>query len=149
MKKGKNDTKKYLERAKSRIHSAEVLKKAGQYNDAISRVYYAFFDAATAALITKDLFAKTHHGVIILFEHHFVKTGITSMQTGRWLARALEARQEADYEVYKEFTENQVEAGIKAAKEFVAEIENMLKKKNIKNNTKGRGGKLWPPDSNS
>lgn len=130
MKKSKNDIKKYLERAKSRIRSAEVLKKAGQYNDAISRVYYAFFDAATAALISKGLFAKTHHGVIILFEQHFIKTGVASIQAGRWLARALEARQEADYEVYKEFTKEQVEAGIKAAKEFIAEIKNILKKGN-------------------
>lgn len=126
MKKNKNNTKKYLEHAKSRIHSAEVLKKAGQYNDAVSRVYYAFFDAATSALLTKDLFAKTHHGVIILFEQHFIRNGAASMQAGRWLARAAEARQEADYEIYKEFTKDQVEAGIKAAKEFVSEIENIL-----------------------
>lgn len=126
--KEEQEIKKYLERADSRIKSAEILKEAGQYNDAISRVYYSFFDAATAALLTKDLFARTHHGVIVLFEKHFVKTGKISMEVGRWLARAAEAREAADYEVYKEFTKEQVEAGIEAARKFVKEMEEKLMK---------------------
>ncbi len=126
--KEEQEIKKYLERADSRIKSAEILKEAGQYNDAISRVYYSFFDAATAALLAKDLFARTHHGVIVLFEKHFVKTGEISMEVGRWLARAAEAREAADYEVYKEFTKEQVEAGIEAARKFVKEMEEKLMK---------------------
>ena len=55
---------KYLENAEERIESAEVLKDTNHYNDAISRVYYAFFDAATAALLSKNLTAKTHHKVV-------------------------------------------------------------------------------------
>lgn len=115
--------KKYLESAKDRIKSAEALKKAGQYNDAISRVYYAFFDAATAALLAKDITAKTHHGLTILFEKHFLDTAQVREDVGRWLRRSKEAREEADYEIYKKFTKEEVEAGIKAAQEFIAEIE--------------------------
>lgn len=96
------------------------------YNDAISRIYYAFFDAATAALLTKNLVAKTHHGLIVLFEEHFIKPGIISMKAGRWLAKAREAREEADYEAYKEFNEEQVKTGIRAAKEFIGEIEKII-----------------------
>lgn len=123
-----NEIKKYLESAKDRIKSAEVLGKAGQYNDAVSRVYYAFFDAATAALATKDLFAKTHYGINILFENHFIKTYLVKPEVGRWLARAKEAREEADYEVYKKFSKEEVEKGIQAAKEFVDEIEKLITK---------------------
>lgn len=126
----KNDEiKTYLKNAKDRIKSAEVLKEAGQYNDAISRIYYAFFDAATAVLLTKDLFAKTHHGVSILFENNFIKTNLVKPEIGRWLARAKEAREEADYEVYKKFSKEEVEKGIQIAKEFIDEIEKLIIKK--------------------
>jgi len=122
-----NEIKEYLKNAKERIESAEILMNAGKYNDAISRIYYSFFDAATAALLAKDLTAKTHHGLIVLFEENFIKTGEISMGVGRWLARAKEAREEADYEIYKKFDKETVESGIKFAKEFVQEIESMVK----------------------
>ncbi len=122
------EIKKYLDNAKDRIKSAEILKAGGQYNDAISRVYYAFFDAATAALLSKDLTARTHHGLILLFEKNFIITGEIKAEVGRWLRRAKEAREEADYEIYKKFSEKTVEVGIKAAKEFIQVVENIIKK---------------------
>lgn len=117
---------KYLENAKERIKSAEVLKDADHYNDAISRVYYAFFDAATAALLSKNLATKTHHGLLLLFEKNFIITGEMECETGRWLRRSQEAREEADYEIYKEFDRKTAEAGIKAAKKFIQEIEKII-----------------------
>lgn len=117
---------KYLESARERIESAEILENSGQYNDAMSRVYYAFFDAATAALLSKDIVAKTHHGLTILFGKHFVETGEIEMNMGKWLARAQRAREEADYEVFKEFTKEEVEAGIEAARKFIGEVEKII-----------------------
>jgi len=67
------EVKEYLKNSEERIESAEVLMNAGKYNDAISRVYYAFFDAATAALLSKDLTTKTHQGLIIIFTENFIK----------------------------------------------------------------------------
>ena len=120
-------TQKYLESARERIESAQVFQNAGQYNDPMTRVDYAFFDAATAALLHKDITAKTHHGLRILFEKHFIETGQITMGVGRWLARAQRAREEADYEIYKKFNKEEVGAGIQAAKEFVGEIEKIIK----------------------
>ena len=120
------EIKKYLKNADERIKSAEVLKNAGQYNDAISRIYYAFFDAANAALLSKNLTAKTHHGLVILFENNFIRTEKINIKVGRWLRRAKEAREEADYEIYKEFNKETVESGIKAAKEFIQKIEEII-----------------------
>lgn len=55
--------REYLKRAKEKIEVARLLRDAEKYNDAISRIYYAFFDAATAALLTKNLEAHTHQGL--------------------------------------------------------------------------------------
>ncbi len=118
--------KKITNQALERIESAEALVKIGNYRDAMSRVYYAFFDAATAALYTKKMFAKTHHGVNVLFERNFIKTGEFPVKIGRWLAKAQQAREEADYEIMREFTNPRIQAGIKAAKQFVAEVEKII-----------------------
>ena len=126
------EIRKYMDNAKSRIKSAEVLHDTGQYNDAISRIYYAFFDAATAALLTKEITAKTHHGLVLLFEQHFIKSGAISSEIGKELARIKEEREEADYEVFREFTEEEVEKDLKAAKEFIQAVENSI----IKNHEK-------------
>lgn len=122
------DIAKYLELAKRRLHSAEILLKAGEYKDAASRTYYGFFDAASALLLTKGLVAKTHSGLIALFNIHFVKTGKIKSQFATLFKRAKEAREEADYEIYKEFSKENVENILKTAKDFIKEIERVIKK---------------------
>ncbi|MCG2690213.1 HEPN domain-containing protein [Candidatus Parcubacteria bacterium] len=85
------DIAKYLEMAKHRLRSAEILLKAGENKDAASRVYYGFFDATSALLLTKGLVAKTHAGLIALFNLHFVKTGKIKSQFATLFRRAKEA----------------------------------------------------------
>ena len=120
------EIKKYLKNSEERIESAEILMNAGKYNDAISRVYYAFFDAATAALLSKNLTTKTHQGLIIIFTENFIKSGKITSNAGKWLSRAKEAREEADYEIYKKFNRETIEKGIKAAREFVEEVKKTI-----------------------
>lgn len=115
-----------LEQAKERIESAEALYRIENYRDAMSRAYYAFFDAATAALLTKGQVAKTHHGVVMLFEKYFIKTKEVSVKVGRWLAKAKQAREEADYERNKEISKESIESAIQSAKEFVEQIEKLI-----------------------
>jgi uncharacterized protein (UPF0332 family) len=117
----------YLKNAEERLEAAKALKDAEKYNDAISRVYYAFFDATKAALISRGFSAKTHHGLIVLFEKNFIKTGEIKQGVGRWLRRAKEAREEADYEIYKRFDKETVSSGMKAAEEFIAEIKKLIR----------------------
>ncbi len=118
--------KQYLIKAQRRIDSAQDLLKMGHFNEAISRAYYAFFDAAQAALLSKKLFAKTHRGVEILFSKHFIDSGEFPKEIGRWLGRAREAREEVDYNLWKEYSKEQAEAAIKAAKKFVQEVQKRI-----------------------
>lgn len=127
VKPSKEEIEKHIELAKKRLHSAKVLIKEGEYRDAVSRAYYAFFDAASALLLTEGLVAKTHAGLLSLFGLHFVKEGKIKPKFARFFRKAKEAREEADYEVYKEFSKKETKKIIQTAKEFIQEIEKIMK----------------------
>lgn len=87
--------------------------------DAISRAYYAFFDAANALLITKGLVAKTHAGVITLFSLHFIKSKLIPLKYIRFFRQAKDAREQADYEILKKFSKLEAKQIIQTAQDFV------------------------------
>lgn len=119
---------RFIERAKERLEEAKILFEEKHYSGAISRAYYAFFEAAHAALITKGISAKTHAGVITLFSLHFVKTEQIPAQFIRFFKQAKEARETADYTFLKDFTKEETERIIQTAEDFVKEIEKRFKK---------------------
>ena len=124
-------TKDYLKTAQERLRTAEAALQIGSYRDSISRSYYAFLDAATAALITKDLIPQSHTGAIRLFGLHFVKSGIIPLKYGRWFNMIERARLEADYEHKRKFAKAEAKEALKEAKEFVKVIEKLLLPKNF------------------
>ena len=77
-------------------------------------------------MLTQGFVAKTHAGLLTLFGLHFVKTNKVDPKFARFFRKAKEAREEADYEVYKEFSANEAKSIIKTAKEFIKEIEKKL-----------------------
>ena len=114
-------------KSKRKLRSAKILLEAGEYEDAISRVYYAFFEIASTALLTKKIIAKTHHGVLMLFSRYFVETKKVPVKISRWMQRARKAREEADYEiVYRKFDKEIVERELEVAREFVKIVEKVI-----------------------
>lgn len=65
-----------ISKAEERLKSAEMLLKAKQYADSISRSYYAVLDATRTLLVLNKIFPKNHAGVITQFNLHYIKTGI-------------------------------------------------------------------------
>lgn len=116
----------FILRAKERIEEAELLLNKNHCNGAVSRAYYAFFEAAHAVLITKGITARTHAGVIALFSLHFIKTNEISAKFIRFFKRAKEAREEADYHFLKKFTKEETRTIIDAAKDFIKAIEEKI-----------------------
>ncbi len=123
-----SEIQEYLRSAKKRIHSAEILFEAEEYRDAVSRAYYAFFDAASALLLTEGIVAKTHSGLIALFGLHFIKKNKMKSKFATLFKRAKEAREEADYEIFKKFSKETTEDIIKTAKEFIKEVKSLINK---------------------
>lgn len=87
-----------LDKARRYVRSAELLRADGNYNSAISRLYYAMFYCAEAILFSKGLAFSSHRGVISALGQHIVKRGEAPAEMHRWLREAFDKRQLGDYE---------------------------------------------------
>ena len=65
-----------IAKARIKIDSAQILLINGNYDDSVSRSYYAVFFAVSAALYSKGLSFSSHSQAIGAFNREFVKTGI-------------------------------------------------------------------------
>ena len=57
----------YLAKAREKARVARDLLAKGEWDDTVSRAYYAAFHAAQAALLTEGQRADTHRGLVTLF----------------------------------------------------------------------------------
>ncbi|PKL47370.1 MAG: hypothetical protein CVV39_05805 [Planctomycetes bacterium HGW-Planctomycetes-1] len=98
-----------IEKANRYLKSARLLIDDSDCESAVSRIYYAMFFCAEAALLTKNLSFSSHKGVISAFGEHFIKTGLFDKKLGRELNRAFEKRQLGDYGCTSAIEHNEAE----------------------------------------
>jgi uncharacterized protein (UPF0332 family) len=110
-----------MERAHEKLKVATSLFVTGFYSDAVSRAYYAMFYAARALLSEKNIYPKTHRGVISQFGLKFVKEGEFEKEIFDLFARAQEDREEADYGLLSEIEEEEAKKIIEGADKFLKE----------------------------
>ncbi len=116
----------FIESAHGRLRSARTLREIGEYGNAMSLVFYAFLDAADAALAARNIRTKSHAGTISLFGLHFVNTGLVDAKYSTWFKRARKFRLQADYERKRDFSPEEVDEAIDQATEFVETVEKLL-----------------------
>ncbi|KKP88779.1 MAG: hypothetical protein UR93_C0008G0008 [Berkelbacteria bacterium GW2011_GWA2_35_9] len=116
-----------------RIESAEILFKNGNYNDSVSRSYYAIFDAMRGLLELNNVLAKSHTGVILKFNQHYIKTGILDKKFARTIAKIEKEREEADYFFQKKVSKSLAKEILKETRDFVKEVKYILRKGLVKN----------------
>ncbi len=113
----------YVQKANKKVGVAEKLLKSGDYEDAVSRAYYAVFHATQALLLTEGERAETHKGIVTLFGLLFVKTGKFSKHIGKYLANLKDDRESSDYEVFSYIDKETAETAISESKEFLKETK--------------------------
>lgn len=113
----------YIQKANKKLEVAEKLLKSGDYEDAVSRAYYAVFHATQALLLTEGERAETHKGIVTLFGLLFVKTGKFSKHIGKYLANLKDDRESGDYEVFSYIDRETAETAISESKEFLNETK--------------------------
>jgi len=127
---GKGDPAKvaqgFIESAHERLRAAKLMRRESLFGQAMSLVFYAFLDAADAALAARSIRTKSHAGTIDLFSLHFIKPGLVDARYSGWFKRARKFRLQADYERKRNFTLEQVNETIDQAAEFVGVIESLL-----------------------
>ena len=118
----------YLTKSEEKLKAAHVLQKNRNFDDAVSRAYYAAFHAAQAVLLTEGLRAETHQGLVNLFGLHFVKTGKLDKKFGKFLANLKDDRENGDYEIYSAIDEESARLAVKEAREFLKAMKHYLAK---------------------
>ena len=116
----------WLNRAAEAIAEADLLTRAGHSSAGVSRLYYACFYAATAALQWRDLSSSKHSGVLSLFTREFVKTGIIPADVAQGYRELFSKRQRADYEPIVNWNVEDLEDWAAKAQRFVRRVERML-----------------------
>lgn len=122
------EVKLLLERAATKLSAAKILLREGYFDDAVSRAYYSMYFAARAILLTKDIVPKTHRGLISKFGLEFIDDGFIEKTYGNALNVAKEDREEADYSIICEITEEEAKSVITDADAFLKRINEAIEK---------------------
>ncbi len=111
-----------MQRANQALGVAERALADGSLPDAVNRLYYACFYAASALLLTEGQYAAKHKGVLSLFDIHWINTGRLPATMGRFFHKIFDARLEGDYEDLAAFEQRAVETWLEEAEEFIAQV---------------------------
>lgn len=113
---------------KSDATYADVLKtmEFGMYSTAANRLYYAFFYAASALLISKGVEAHRHSGLQTMMHLHFVKTGLLTSEDGLLMRQLFNLRQESDYDDFVEITLEDLEPIVPKTKDLIEKIKKLV-----------------------
>jgi len=112
-----------MQKAKEIIVEARDSLAQKHYGLSVNRSYYAMFTAARAILALKEMDSSKHSGVISLFNQHIVKGGLFPREISKFLPKAKDIREHADYGDFVEITEDDAELLISRATQFVDEAE--------------------------
>jgi len=114
------------DKARETLDDARILLCDGTPSSALNRIYYAMFYEVLALLQTKDLSSSKHTGVRALFNEHFVKAGIVSVELGRLFSRMYDFRQKSDYGDFVKIQPEKVGEWFEQAVFFINEIDQII-----------------------
>ena len=117
-----------LEKARDALQDARILFPASLHGT-VSRLYYACFYAASAALMLEGKETRRHATVCRLFKDAFVKTGHVPVQTGKFLPVIFDQRLKADYGDLVTFKRDMVEGWITETERFIGIVGELVEKR--------------------
>lgn len=124
-KEGRNELIKLrLEQARETISDAEILIQFKKFRSAVNRVYYGMFYCLLALALKHEFETSKHQQLIGWFNKNFIHTKKIDEKYGQMIRDAFRERQKGDYEVYIQFSKEEVEQLFEDMKVFVTEIEN-------------------------
>jgi uncharacterized protein (UPF0332 family) len=115
-----------LEKAESKLKTARIDFDNGQYDDAISRAYYAVFHAISAALLSRQLVFSSHSQVVGAFNKEFVKAGIVPKEFTAIIQRLFADRQTGDYDIIDVIDKETAAEGIRNAVTILSAVRSYL-----------------------
>ena len=115
-----------MERAEEKLESANLLYENTMFADTISEAYYAMFHVAKSLLALKNIYPKTHAGVVSQFGLQFVNEGLIEELYAKSLAKAQTKREKADYDIYYEPSKEEAESIIEDAEDLLVRVKDAI-----------------------
>ena len=105
-------------KASGALRSARILTDAGEYDDAVTRAYYAMRHASLAALATRGVTPpRTHQGVQNAVRNQLVHGGELSSDRLEDLGQGRQTRESADYDAFASTNQEEAETACRHAGE--------------------------------
>lgn len=117
-----------MTRSRQELEAARYLAEGGFAAQAVSRAYFAAFQAAEAALLALGETRSKHSGVIAAFERLVVRGGGLDPVNGQLLRSLFRRRNEADYGAVPPSQEEAAEA-VSDAERVVEAVESWLSRR--------------------
>ena len=117
-------------RIKQAFESAEVaefLYNNHNYATSVNRIYYAAFYSLLALGIQFGFKTSKHPQLHGWFNKNFIATGRIEKEFGRILRDSYQYRLSADYEVFVNFSKEELELLLSETKAFIQRIDKFLK----------------------
>ena len=108
------------------MKAARLLKDAGLYNDALSRLYYALHHATLALLLTESIEPRRHRAVSSLLSTHFLSPGKLTAEDIAVVGRTQSYRDLADYNRAWNATLAIADEAFAAAEPLITRIRELL-----------------------
>ena len=115
-----------LQQSELAMKGARLLRDAGLYNDALSRLYYALHHATLALLMTEGVEPRRHRAVSSLLSAHFLPSGKLSAEDIAVVSRTQTYRDLADYDRAWNATQAIVDEAFAAVEPLLARIDELL-----------------------
>ncbi|AGK60061.1 putative conserved protein related to C-terminal domain of eukaryotic chaperone, SACSIN [Archaeoglobus sulfaticallidus PM70-1] len=114
-----------IKKAEKLLRDAESELKMGMYERCCSTAYYAMFHASKAMILSVGEDSRTHRGTIFLIWKNKEKLGLNEEDCIR-LSKAFDLREESDYGIFQEISEETATDILKDAREFVKKAKEFL-----------------------
>jgi len=122
----------YINKSRITIEKVQFLIENNEFSLAVNRIYYGIYYSLSALSIKKEFKTSKHTQLIGWFNKTFVKEGIVDKRYGKLIRKAFENRMEGDYNVFFDFSKEEVEQSFGEMKEVIDEIQKL-----IQGNTEG------------
>jgi len=117
----------YLEKARTTIKKVEFLVDNNEYQLAVNRIYYGIYYSLSALAIRHRYSTSKHAQLIGWFNRTFVKAGAIEKSFSKIIRKAFENRMEGDYNVFADFSKEEVEESLKEMKIVIQALDKLIK----------------------
>ncbi|MDR0911972.1 MAG: HEPN domain-containing protein [Methanobrevibacter sp.] len=121
-----DEVKTWMNSAFEALEDSKIALDNERYKMSLNRSYYATFYAATALLVKKGIYVKTHSGTIQRFGFEYVVNGNFDGEIAKIFSDLEDDRENADYESNYFISEDHAIDNYDKAEIFVFECENYI-----------------------